>query len=271
MATTLARPARAQSPARTELVGLTLASHLVAVAAEQSGTIVEMPVAEGARIKQGDVLFVLSNRLQQLEVLRLRGIVESKLEHERAAASLEHARTKVERMRDLSAQQISAQASVQEVELESELARLALSKADFEREQQRIELQVAEERLTQRTLRSPLDGVVTRRLKQLGETTEELAPVMEVMALDPLCVEFECPVADEARFPIGGFVRVRQAMGDHAPRLAEITHASFRATPASHTFLVRVSMANKDYSWRSGLKVYVEPATVPGAKPPEGK
>lgn len=261
----------AQGPTRVELVGLTVASHLAAIGAEQAGTIVEMPVREGARVKQGDVLFSLSSRLQQLEVDRLRAIVDSDLEQSRAAASLKHARDKTERMRQLSVQQISAQAALQEVELESELARLSMGKAEFEREQTRNELQQAEERLAQRTLRSPLDGVVTRRFKQVGETAEQLVPVMEVMSLNPLSIEFECPLAAEQSFRLGGFVRVRPAVGDHRPRLAEITHVSLKATPASQAFLVRASLANEDYSWRSGLKVFLEAAQVPPAAPARGK
>lgn len=269
--TTPPAPASAQGQHNAELVGLTVASHLAAVAPEQAGTIVEMPALDGARISKGDVLFVLSNRLQQLEVARLRAIVESELEQNRALAGLEFAREKAERMRELSQQQISAPAAVQEVELESKLAQLLLGKAQFDREQTRNELQQAEERLTQRTLRSPLNGVVTRRFKQVGETTEELAPVVEVMSLDPLWVEFECPVTLERRFPIGTQVRVRTAVGDSQPRLAQITHVSLKATPASHSFLVRASLPNEDYSWRSGLKVYVEAAPAPDAAPPQGK
>jgi RND family efflux transporter MFP subunit len=265
------RDARAQGPGRVELVGLTVASHLVAVASEQPGTIVAMPVTDGTRIKKGDVLFQLGSRLEQLEVDRLRALIGSDLEHSRAAASLQFAREKAERMRELSAQQISAAASLQEVELESELARLSLGKVEFEREQLQNELLRAEEHLAQRTLRSALDGVVTRRFKQLGETTEQLVPVLEVMSLDPLCVEFECPVAEARRFRLGDFVRVRTAVGESLPRLAEITHVSLKATPASHAFLVRAAMANHDYALRSGLKVYVQAAEVPGAAPAQGK
>lgn len=261
----------AQRSPQTELVGLTVASHLAAIAAEQPGTIVDMPVREGDRIKKGDALFALSSRLQQLEVDRLRALVESDLEQSRATATLQNARDKVQRMRELSQLEISAVAALEEVELQSELAGLSLRKAEFERELVRNDLLQAEERLAQRALHSPLDGVVTRRFKQLGETTEQLIPVVEVMSINPLNVEFECPVVVERRFPIGGFVRVRPAIGDHEPRLAEITHVSLQARPASHAFLVRASLPNPDYSWRSGLKVFIEAVDAPSATPPEGK
>jgi RND family efflux transporter MFP subunit len=244
---------------------------VAAVASEQPGTIIEMPVQEGARVQKGDVLFVLSNRLEQLEVLRLRALVESSLERDRAIASLDNAREKTSRMRELSMQEMAAHSDLREAELESQLAMLSLGKVDFERELKRNELQQAEERLAQRTLRSPLEGVVTRRLKQIGEATEELTPVVEVMALDPMWVEFECPIAVENRFRVGNFVRVRVAAGDQRPRLAEITHVSLKASPASHSFLVRATLANQDYSWRSGLKIYVEPTPGPQAAPPKGK
>lgn len=265
-------PASAQGPVgNVQLVGVSIPSHLAAVAAEQSGTIVEMSVMDGDRVATGDVLFRLSTRLQQLEVDRLQAIVDSELEREQAAASLDHARKKAERMRQLSEKEISSQSTVLEVELESELARLSLGKVEFERTQRRNELLQAKERLAERTLKSPLDGIVTRRFKQLGESAEQLEPVVEVMSLNPLWVQFECPVAQESEFPRGGQVLVRPVIGDHEPRLATIVFASPQAAVAGHTFPVRASLPNEDYSWRSGLKMQIESVRAPQARPAGGK
>jgi multidrug efflux pump subunit AcrA (membrane-fusion protein) len=180
-------------------------------------------------------------------------------------------------MRELSAKEIASRSTVDDVELESQLAHLAVGLADLERSQLDNQLQQARERLQQRTLRSPFVGVVTRRFKQAGETVEQLLPVVEVMSLDPLWIEFECPVAAEQSYRLGSLVQVRPAVSGQAPRTAQIIYLSWKATPASHTFLVRASMPNEDYSWRAGLKILVEPlpnaaaTDVPAATPPAGK
>tara|TARA_R110002094_G_scaffold128245_15_gene122064 strand:- start:506 stop:1417 length:912 start_codon:yes stop_codon:yes gene_type:complete len=265
--------AAAQGPrTSTRLVGLSAPSHRAAVSAEQSGTIVVMAVADGDRVKVGDELFRLSSRLQQLEVDGLQATVDSELGRERANKGLEHARLKADRMRELSEQNISAKASLQEAEFESELARLSVGKAEFERVQLRNALEKAKEQLAQRTLRSPLNGIVVRRLKQLGESAEQLEPVIEVMSLDPLWVQFECPLAREKEFPKGGRIRVWPVIGEFEPRFADIEHVSHQATVTGHTVMVRASLPNPDYLWKAGLKMGIEVAPpVEAAPAPSGK
>lgn len=253
------RPAAANRPER--VVGLSLPSHLAAIGSEQSGTIVEMPVRDGQRVRTKDVLFRLSSQLQELEVQRLEAQLASDLEQQEAAANLAHAETKANRVRKLSEKDISPEATALELELESELARISAGKVDFDRSQKQNELAQARERFAQRTLRSPLDGVVTRRFKQLGETADQLEPVIEVMSLDPLWIQFECPVRRETQYPIGSKILVRPASISAKPRVATIIHVSLQATVAGHTFLVRAALPNPDYSWRSGLKMLIEPNT----------
>lgn len=259
----IARPGR-------PLVGVSVPSHIAAIAAEQSGTIVAMEVRPGNRIKVGDLLFRLSNRLQQLEVERLAALVDSPLERNRAKATLDHAHKKVSRIQTLLEQQISAEAAASDVVLESQLARLSLGKVEFEQQQLRNELLQARERLAQRLLHSPLDGVVTRQFKQLGETADQLEPVVEVMSIDPLWIQFECPVDREAEFPNGGKISVIPAAGGHDARAATIEHVSLQSTVASHTFQIRASLPNPGYLWRSGLKMLIEP-DLQAAATPAGK
>ncbi|MCK5944922.1 MAG: efflux RND transporter periplasmic adaptor subunit [Planctomycetes bacterium] len=257
------------APRQRPLVGVSVPSHRAAIAAEQSGTIVEMTVREGARIEQGDVLFRLSNRLQQLEVDRLQAKVDTKLDHERALANLEHADQKAERMRELLEQKISAEATASEVALESRLAKLSLGQVEFDRELLLNELLQAQARLEQRTLRSPLTGVVTRRYKQFGETADKLEPVVEVMSLDPLWIQFECPVSRRKEFEVGSMVRVTPTNDDKEPRTATVEYRSLQSAVSSHTFMVRATMPNPDYDWMAGLKIAVEPVPTPAR--PGGK
>ena len=71
-------------------VGVSRASHVAAIAAEQAGTIVELPVAEGEVVITGKIVFRLSSRLQQLRVDRLTTLTKSDLSVRRALAALEH-------------------------------------------------------------------------------------------------------------------------------------------------------------------------------------
>ena len=253
------------------LVGVTGPSHLAKIAAEQSGTIVRIHAHEGEHVESGSALFQLSDRLHRLEVERLEAQLASNLERERAAAELQHANQRASRVRTLTHQRISAEADAADADLDSQLARLALDRVEFDQELLRNDLAQARERLAQRTLRSPMNGLVTRHLKQTGETADQLEPVVEVMSLDPLWVTFHCPVQRENDFPLGSRVRLTPTQSAAQPRWATIEHVSMQSTVAGHTFAVRASMPNPGYDWRSGLKVLVEPAPPTNAAPPRGK
>ncbi len=247
------------APFEGPLIGVTLASKRATVAPEQDGNIVAVPVAEGDRIAAGATLFQLNSRLEELEVDRLRELAQSDVIVRRAEASLRHAEQEVSRVRDLRDKDISSDRDLQAQALEVELAKLRLEQAHLEHTQANNELAQAVERLAQRTVRSPFAGIVTQRFKCEGESVERFVPVLEVMSLDPLWVEFDCPVADEHQFRVGGDVVVAPAVRPDDSRHAKILFVSMKATAASHTFMVRAAVANEDLRWKAGLKVLVKP------------
>ena len=112
--------------------------------------------------------------------------------------------------------------------------------------------------LEQRTLRSPISGVVTELYKQRGDTTEKLVPVLEVAQLDPLWIDFECSVKDKALFVRGKTkVEFHPIARPHESRIGTVVQLAMRANPASHTFKVRVATPNKGNTWKAGLKMRV--------------
>ncbi|MBM4061642.1 MAG: efflux RND transporter periplasmic adaptor subunit [Planctomycetes bacterium] len=262
----------AQAPAPSpsgSLVGISVPSQVAQVASELPGKIVDLPFAEGDRVVAGDVLFGLNSTLEQLEVERLRVLAESDVGERRAESALRHAERQAERVRDLRERNIASERDQQDQDHEVDQARLRLEQARLERIQARNGLAQAQERLAQRKVQSPFAGVVTDLLKSKGEAVEKFMPVVEVMSLDPLWVEFDCPVTEQHRFRIGGEVVVAPAVRPQETRVARVLLVSARAAAASHTFMIRAAVANEDLSWKAGLKmVVVGPAANPS---PGGK
>jgi len=250
------------------LIGVSVPSKVAAVAPEQAGKIRVVPVIDGDLVKKDDVLFELNSRLEELEVERLRPLAESDLIKLRALESLRRAEQQEGRVRDLRDKQISSGSDLEAQEFEVAVAKLRMQQAGMEQEQAKNELAQAIERLAQRTVRSPFDGVVTQRMKSEGESIEKFVPVIEVMCLDPLWIEFDCPVTERQLFALGSEVDVRPAQYDEL-RKATVVHVSDKANASSHTFLVRAAVPNPDRTWKTGLKMLIQrPAdpTVP-AKP----
>jgi multidrug efflux pump subunit AcrA (membrane-fusion protein) len=188
----------------------------------------------------------------------------------RARTGLEHAQKQEARVRQLRAKEISSDSDLQERVYELALARLRVNQAVMEQAQAANEFEQAVERLAQRTVSSPFQGVVAQRFKSVGETVEKFVPVLEVIDLDPLWVEFDCPVADERFFTVGTSVRVAPAVRPDDVRSAVIVYTSVKASPSSHTFMVRAAVDNPHHDWKSGLKMLVTRTTdaAVGAGPP---
>jgi RND family efflux transporter MFP subunit len=216
-----------------------------------------VPVVDGDRVAAQQVLFQLNSKLEELEVERLRDLAESDAPRKRAEAALRHAELEMGRVNDLRDKDISSDRDRQIQAHEVELAKIRLQQAELEQRQAKNELAQARERLEQRTLRSPFAGIVTQRLKSEGEAVERFVPVVEVMSLDPLWIEFDCPFGSEHLFHAGGDVVVAPAVRPADTRTARILFVSMKATASSHTFMVRAAVANEDLRWKTGLKMII--------------
>jgi RND family efflux transporter MFP subunit len=253
------------------LVGITVPSKVALVSPEQAGKLVELAVQAGDKVTEETVVFRLNATLEQLEVERLRRLADSDLFERRARVSLQHCQQQAARMRDLREKDIRSEHDVQKYEHELALAELALEQATLDKKQSHNQLAQAEERLAQRSVHSPFAGVVTARYKQAGEAVEKFVPVVEVMCLDPLWIEFECPIQQQQEFRVGTRVLVAPARRPTDTRIATVTFLSPKANASSHSFMVRASIANPDHDWKTGLKMLIEPAPAYDPSAPSGK
>ncbi|MHC4516102.1 MAG: efflux RND transporter periplasmic adaptor subunit [Planctomycetota bacterium] len=261
-------PARAQE--RRDWVGVSLPSRTAAVGPEQPGVIVEMPKPEGARVAKGEVLFRLSSEIQSLEVERLEALVGSRAAVDKAQKKLEHSRRVEQRLLRLMEKEITSDAELQEAQYARMMASAEYDQVVLEQGLQANRLKQARVLLAQRTVRSPVSGLVTDWHKQPGEPTNRLEPVVEVARLDPLWVTFDCPIRDQRLFRLDAEVMVAPALEPHNQRKAKVVFVSMRATPSSHTFRVRLSTANPARDWKAGQKMVIR-IGQPNATPPAGK
>ncbi|MFN7672502.1 MAG: efflux RND transporter periplasmic adaptor subunit [Planctomycetota bacterium] len=261
-------PVPGAAPA-ADLVGITVPSQVAAVAAEQDGKITAMPVQEMQRVEEGELLFELNATLEQLEVERLRALADSDVAGRRAAVMLAQVERDTKRIVEMAEQDIVSQSDLQAQQQELELARLRVDQAQLERAQAVNALRQAEERRAQRSVRSPFRGVVTQRLKSAGEAVEKFVPVVEVMSLDPLWIEFECPLTQQHLFRKGGTAVVAPTEAPDDKRTATILLTSVKSNASSHSFMVRAAVPNPELRWKTGQKMTVE---ADGAQPaPAGK
>jgi RND family efflux transporter MFP subunit len=216
------------------------------VAPNASGVIAEIPVKEGDRVKKGDVLF-----RQDTGDLALR--------RQQAAAALEAARVnlravKVEydRTKTMVEQNAVNRAAWDQIVARHDAAAVGVRQAD-------VALAMATKALADATVRSPLDGVVTAKLKNAGEMATMMPPTVVVVVQDQDVLELRFRLTERSltRMKPGETVQARfEAVG--LSRDAKVIRTSPTVDVRTRTIEVVAEIDNHEGTLRPGLLADVE-------------
>ena len=238
-------------------IGVALPSSEVMLAPPQRGILAEVLVKAGDVVRSGQILGKLDSRLQEIREKRLAAMAQSDAEMKLAVADLELAKREEERGRKLNDEDVIKESDLIKLVHNRYVASIRLEQARLNQKKAISNWEEAKVIVAQRSLKSPIDGLVAKVRKERGEAVEELEPVFQVVALNPLWVEFDCPVSDEKKFPMGKKVRVSLTSDAGSQRVGEVIWVSSMANPASHTFRVRLRVPNTVNPWKGGLKVRI--------------
>jgi len=201
----------------------------VSVSSAVPGVLEEVKVDRGSPVKKGQVLATLVSGVE-------RAIFES------AKAKAAFAERKLERTREMYRKQMISIGEKDELETQWELLKL--------------EQREAEERLKQRTMLSPCDGVVVNRMNSPGEFVQE-KPILDLVQLNPLRVEVVVPVRLYGKIKAGmtGMVEWEAPIGGTYPATVKIVDSVVDA--ASGTIGVRLELPNPNLKLPAGTKCSV--------------
>jgi len=219
-AAVLAGPAAA-----LELRGILEPSEEISVSSQSPGIIEEVAVERGDRIRKGQVL------------VRLKAGVE-KAQAELAEQRYEFAKRKIQRNADLYQKQLIS--AHEKDEMETELRILEL------------QFQDATEKLKLRTILSPVDGVVVKRILGPGEYVGE-GSIMTVARVDPVNVEIIASAGLYGSVRKGMSAEVRPEKPSGSVYRGKVTVVDPVIDAASGTFGIRVELANPNYAIPVGL------------------
>ena len=150
--------------------GTVTARRHASLATEIGGRVARLPVAEGDRVRKGDVLLVLSDTdLRAQVVLQERSLDAARSAAVEACAFADHAARELERSRRLLADGAIAQQAVAEAETRRTTAVAACAAANARIAQAAAAVDVARATLDKTVLRAPFDAVVTRVSAHVGE------------------------------------------------------------------------------------------------------
>jgi RND family efflux transporter MFP subunit len=223
------------------------------LAPQASGIIAEILVDEGAAVKKGDVLFRLDS-------------ADAGLRRQQAAAGLDAARVnlkavKVEydRTKSMFDQNAVNRAQWDAIVARHDGALVAVRQAE-------VALSMAAKALADTTVRSPIDGVVTAKLKNVGEMATMMPPTVVIVVQDQATLELRFRLPERSLMVVkpGEPITARFEALD-VERTAKIARVNPTIDMRTRTIEVVAELPNPDLALKPGLLAQVSLGGAPGS------
>lgn len=231
-------------------------SQVVAVGSAVVGVLDRVEVERGQLIAKGQLIAQLTAQVEQAAVALAEARAQNQAELQAAASTEVFAQRKHLRSDSLYKENFISPQLQEQAATEAALAKMKRLQAQEQKRLANQELSLARAQLAQRSIKSPISGVVVERYLSQGERVEE-KPIAKVVALDPLHVEVILPAAEFNQFKPGMSALVTPQLQDTQPRRATVTLVDRVIDAASNTFRVRLSLPNPDHALPAGLRCQV--------------
>ncbi len=230
----------------------------VAVAAPEMGALAEIRVVEGDIVKKGDLLAILDDDVLRasLEVARRSMTAEGMLRS--ATADLQMKKGEQEKLKQLRERNHASQQELDRMETELLIAEARLLSVREDLEVKQLEFRRIEAQLNQRSIRAPMDGIVSDLSHEAGEFVSPSDPtIARIVQPDPLLIVFSVPLAQrnhvskdqQVRLRIGATEMVQEGIVEYVSPTSDSSNSSVR---------VKVRVPNGDGRFQSGERTVLE-------------
>lgn len=246
--------AQAERPGLTT-TGTTYPLHIAELAAKASGPLVAVLVEEGDRVKKGQTLFRVDVSAAALQA------EQAKVNVTGAEVSLKAAEIELQRMKELSARGSVSPAALEQAQLGYDRAKVGLDQA-------KVALSSARQLASDAVVTSPIEGVVTAKHKNVGESVSPGgAPVVVVQDLSSIEARVRVPERALARVKAGDPAEVTfPALG--STRKATVDRVGSSIESSTRSVELVILLPNSDGVLKAGMLVEVVlPSASEGGAP----
>jgi len=225
------------------LTGTIISARVSRLSTEVGGQVEVVNVEVGDHVETGASLIELDREIEQLVVVALQASIRQ------ASAELADAKRRYQDARRLREQKNISENELRlrEAEVEVDGAMLKQKQAELQRQQARVE---------RHTLRAPYSGLISERLTEAGEWIEPGRPVLTLVAIDELRIEFRVPQEFYSGINPQSTLSVTL---DALPELefdGTIDAVVPVSDPSSRTFLIHVKVDSGDARLTPGMSVH---------------
>lgn len=267
--TVSARPRTDQKNADNTIEAFTEPYRDIAVAASEMGTLSVIKVIEGDIVKQGDIIAVMDDDVLRASVevarrsMSVEGLVKS------AQADLDMKKAEHQKLVELRDRDHASQQEVDRVETEIRIAEARLLSVMEDLEVKELEYRRIESQLQQRSVRAPIDGVISELSREAGEFVSPSDPtIARLVQLDTLLIVFSVPLTQrnevekdqKVTLKIGVAEEVAEGIVEYVSPTSDSSNSSVR---------VKVRLPNADRHFQSGERtvLVLAPSTQPVPAP----
>jgi len=235
-----------------------------------AGVLKQVAVDRGDAIRKDQIVAQLESAVEEANVELSNAHAQNDSAVKGRRARLEFLERKRDRIRTLQGRGAASNAALDEIESDVRVAAQDVREAESSLRIAKLEHKRATELLRQRSIASPIDGVVVERSLGSGEYAYEQAPIMTVAQIDPLNVEVYLPFSLYGAIAIGttAVVHPEDPIGGAYTVLVDVVDPVFDAR--SGTFGIRLKLPNPDKRIPAGLRCKLQfetPLKVPGTAP----
>jgi len=246
------------------------------VGSSTQGIVSRLLADRGETVTRGQPIAQLESALE--EASKKQALARSEMQGEIVTreADLELAQLDRKRFSDLFSKGLAPAQQRDEAVAREKIASAALKQATEQQELLSLELDRARRVLEQRTIKSPVDGVVVNQLVFAGELVFD-NPVMTVAQLNPLRVEVVLPARLFGTINAGDLAHVDPEIEVAESLLASVDVVDPLLDSRSGTFGVRLLLPNDDLTIPAGQKCRVnfsvspDKSTAPKVIPAKGE
>ena len=247
-----------------ELDGFTEPFRTIEIAAPESGIIDSIDVREGDTVTARQAVSQLDQDVLRATLEIARAAKDARGQQNTATAELAIKTKRFKKLSELLLGKHASQEEVDRAESEVEVAQAQMLAASEAVAIKRLEFERIKVQLERRTIRSPIDGVVTQVHKEAGEFVAPNDPVvMTIVQLDPLTVTFSVTSSESRGLTKGQSVQLTFAT-DSVKASATIDVVSPVTNAESGTVRVKVRLPNPNGRYRSGERCRLDLSSVSG-------
>lgn len=248
-------------------VATALPKHSAELGPRMSGTLTAVLVEEGDHVKKGQQLFRLDSRTSRL------GVEQAETALQGAAISRDNAQRELERQRVLADKGTISAAVLERAEATFNATVNGVKQSE-------VALSMARRNTSDSGVASPIDGVVAKKLKSVGETVTMMPPTTVVVIQDHSVIELRTRIPESTLKHVKEGERITAHFtAIDATREAKVVRIQPTVDPMTRTIEIVADVDNKDNLLRPGMYVEVELSPPPAgavkptdpAPPPNAK